>query len=526
MPESDVDAAGRYRWSGWTVAGVSQPDLALGRLTETHEYFHRQLDDTTAFGGLVAVCAVLATACPGEGWERMRDRLQAMSDLVHETYAVGMSLLTTQRHLARVGGYPLYDRHVAILEQLVGDQTHPWVALAALRAAATACMQSPAIGAAVEVRLSNFVPASIAVADRPNHRLVALMRSAYAETVAREQADAAALFASEPWWIGSDRARLAPESMDGEPGRYSQQLHRRLLAAAATSLSAVGAAVLDDDSHHHELRELLGQARGLAPAGLARIGALVETGGGDLLHGGALDSQTITLSAAPRRATFLPAGTVSGMSGEGASRHGFVAITRPECLRSRYELSGVALPDQPAVACLRTTVFDGEVRDSVLFVAVDAPEELSGQEHPIYVSVTSSAAAAAPEMTSRWMTHADPSCLSLVMDTPATAALHRWCERDGTRFRTVTRQVNAHGVDLRIIAGRIDDAGRQSALVIIPTTEFGARWFEAATQEDPILHRSVVIDPDLFEQESAHMDVVLTHLILEEPVVGTGSWNA
>jgi hypothetical protein len=35
-----------------------------------------------------------------------------------------------------------------------------------------------------------------------------------------------------------------------------------------------------------------------------------------------------------------------------------------------------------------------------------------------------------------------------------------------------------------------------------------------------------VIDPDLFEQESAHMDVVLTHLILEEPVVGTGSWNA
>jgi hypothetical protein len=97
------------------------------------------------------------------------------------------------------------------------------------------------------------------------------------------------------------------------------------------------------------------------------------------------------------------------------------------------------------------------------------------------VSVTSSAAPAAQEMTARWMTHADPRRVSLVMDTPATAALRRWCERDGTRFRTVTRQVNAHGVDLRIIAGRIDDAGRQSALVIIPTTEFGARWFEAAT---------------------------------------------
>jgi hypothetical protein len=156
---------------------------------------------------------------------------------------------------------------------------------------------------------------------------------------------------------------------------------------------------------------------------------------------------------------------------------------------------------------------------------VDEPGRIEENEHPIYVSVTSSAAAAAPEMTSRWMSYAERSRLSLVMDTPASAALHRWCERDGARFRAATRQIDAHGVDVRIIAGRIEQNGRQSALVIIPTTEFGARWFEAATQEDPILNRSVVIDPDLFEEESTHMDIVLTHLILEEPVVGTGSWN-
>jgi hypothetical protein len=112
------------------------------------------------------------------------------------------------------------------------------------------------------------------------------------------------------------------------------------------------------------------------------------------------------------------------------------------------------------------------------------------------------------------------------MDTPATAALRRWCQSDGARFRTATRQINAHGVDLRIIAGRVEHDGRQSALVIIPTTEFGARWFEAAVHEDPLHKRAVVVDTDLFKEESAHMDVVLTHLILEVPVVGTGSWNA
>jgi hypothetical protein len=155
MSEGHTPTQGLYRWSGWTVAGVPHPDLAVARLTETHEYFHRQLDDTTAFGGLVAVYAALVTARPGDGWDQARDRLQAMSDVVHETHAVGMSLLTTQRRLAPIDGYPLYDRYVDILRQLVGDDTHPWVALAALRATATACMQTPALTDALAAGLAD-----------------------------------------------------------------------------------------------------------------------------------------------------------------------------------------------------------------------------------------------------------------------------------------------------------------------------------------------------------------------------------
>jgi hypothetical protein len=162
----------------------------------------------------------------------------------------------------------------------------------------------------------------------------------------------------------------------------------------------------------------------------------------------------------------------------------------------------------------------------VLFVLIDTPESLANAEVPIYVSLSSSAYVAAPRAAAAWMRFCDPRRLSLVMDTPATAALRRWCRPDGARFRTATRHVSSEGADLHLIAGRIENGRQQSALVVIPTTEFGARWFEAATHEDPLFNRAVVVDADIFEEESNHLDVLLPHLLLEEPVVGTGSWRA
>lgn len=525
MAAREPERGGRYRWFGWTIAGIAANDVSADRLTETHEYFHRQLDDTTAFGGLVTTCAALADAGVGSSWPQTRNRLQAMSDLVHEVFAVGMSLLTTQRPIQPVEGYPMYDRYVAIIRRLLGEQTHPWVALAALRAVATVCMQSPALKLAADAAIERFDPTSIAREDRPNHRLAALLNSEFSMLVQSENSAAEQRHDTESWWTGSEDVRLTPESMDGRAGELSQELHRRCFEAAAAALRPAGAEILEADSHHGDLRRVLEQARKLAPEGLMRIGALVESPGGELLHGGALDSQTITLTAAPRRASVLPYGSLSGLSGEGPRRHGFLTLVRPERLQASYELQGIPLPSAPAIACLRTTVFDGEVRDSLLLLVVDEPHSLAEGEVPIYVSLSSSAAAAAPDAAAAWMNYANRRRLSLVMDTPATAALHRWCSADGARFRTATRHISAEGMDLRIIAGRVENAGRQSALVVIPTTEFGARWFEAATHEDPLLKKAVVVDHDIFEEESDHLDVLLTHLLLEEPMVGTGSWS-
>ena len=172
---------------------------------------------------------------------------------------------------------------------------------------------------------------------------------------------------------------------------------------------------------------------------------------------------------------------------------------------------------------MRTTVFDGETRDSVLLLLVDGHEHVA-EAHPVYTCVFSSAAARDPEGVKVWMRWADPQRLSLVMDTPATAALRRWCA-GGARFFCATRQVQVGDDDIRVIVGRVEAGSGRSPLVVIPSTEFGARWFESACMEDPVLDAAIVDDPALFDREADHLDVVLTHLLLEERFLGTGSWR-
>lgn len=518
---ADFDLIGAlYDHFGWRVP-ATPIDVGQGRLAETHEFFHRQLDDTTSFGSLMATVAALAEALPRERWTEVRGRLVAMSDLVHETFAVGMSLLTTQRPIEQIDNYPTYDRYVRTVQRMLGADADPWVALAALRAGATACMQTRALAAASRGLLV-FSPAALALIDRPNHRLAALLAGGFADDVAREETRSSRVYASEPWWQSVGPVRLPPEALDGAAANGFEAVYRRLFAEAEKIIVRSGGTVVATDGYEKDLRLLLDEANGLAPD-LPRIGALMTTHDDDLSHGGPLDAQTVELTAAPRRATLLPYGSLSGLSGEGNDRHAFVVVTTPRRLRSAYHLEGISLPDEGPLACLRATLYDGEERDSILLLHVDGPEQLA-EEVPVYVSILSSAATEDPERTSHWMRAFDTEHVSLVMDTPATPALRSWCA-DGARFRTETRLVLFERDEVRVIAGRIEAPGRRSPLILIVSTEFGARYFEAVCAEDPRLGSAVIKDDRFFEREGIGLDIALFHLLLEERFLGTGSWR-
>lgn len=513
----------RYDWFGWSI-DAAPVEMSAGRLAETHEHFHRQLDDTTAFGGLMTTVAALADSLGSSEWLERRDRLKSMCDIVHESFAVGMSLLTTQRPMQVVPGYPAYDRYVHVVIRLLGAEVHPWVALAALRAASTACMQSGALAIAAGVNIERFTPSDLPRLERPNHRLAVLLAGSFKERVAAANRTAEAEHGNARWWQPMDGVMLAPAAMDGAAGEASQVLHRELLNHAEDLVAAAGGMTTDTEAYHVALRELLSQARAQAPEGLARIGALVESPGGEVMHGGALDSQTIQLTAAPSRTVVLPHGSASGLSGADEDAHVFIVLTRPERIERAFAVvEGIDLPSTPSVALLRSTVYDGERRDCVLHIVLDDPPQFD-RSTSVYLSVLSSAVASDPETAAMWMRWADPSRLSLVMDTPSSAALKRWCGSGG-RFRTQTRLVVVEGMEVRIIAGRVEEGERRSPLVIIPTTEFGARWFEAACLEDSELAAAVLEDDQFFEQHQQHLNIVLTHLLYEERFIGTGSWR-
>lgn len=253
------------------------------------------LDDTTAFGGLVGAVATLADALPNARWAQVRIQLQDMSDLVHESFAVGMSLLTTQRRLGPIENYPTYDRHVRIAQRLVGCDAHPWVALAALRAAAVSSVQSGALRLARISGLDTFTPLGLSPMERPNHRLAALLEGRFSELVSDEQAPARQMYGNERWWLPAGDVLLSPDSMDGVAAEAFSVLLSRLIEQAEEMIRTAGGSVVAWDAHHDDLRALLVEAQQLAPDGLARIGALVESPGGELLHGGPLDGQILEL---------------------------------------------------------------------------------------------------------------------------------------------------------------------------------------------------------------------------------------
>lgn len=261
--------SGRYEWFGWTVSAASGVDIGLARLTETHEHFHRHLDDTTAFGGLVTTIAALAEAQPDQRWRRVHGQLVTQTDLLNETFAVGASLLTTQRGLKIIDGYPLYDRYVTILERLLGS-VHPWVALAGLRAAAMACMQSSALELASVTGFGDFEPTQIPPLERPNHRLSALVQSHFDQEVAKAERVLERDHGAEPWWQRTAQVALPAESMEGEAGALSETLQDRLFVCAADFLRARGAQVLGHDAHHEQLRALLAAASSQASRGFGR----------------------------------------------------------------------------------------------------------------------------------------------------------------------------------------------------------------------------------------------------------------
>jgi hypothetical protein len=241
------------------------------RLVTVHEALHASLNDTTAFGILLAVCAVLART-ERAGYQGTLERLVGSCRIVHESFATYTSLwLVVGGDSAFLDGYPWYQRWYKDASDLVPVPDHLRRKEMMLEAAARACMQSPVLDRLV--RLGPDSPDdvwSIPLTERPDQRFGLLHEAADLAFWARSWQRCGDAVGGGSLWaaIGaSDRdPSRRPETYDEALATQIQTCASLLYEDVAGLLAAHGAPTLDYDGHRRFRGRVIEAVERAAPA--------------------------------------------------------------------------------------------------------------------------------------------------------------------------------------------------------------------------------------------------------------------
>jgi len=143
--EADSGAGAYNSFDRWSTSLRGDAGSDGARLVTVHEALHAALNDTTAFGVLMAACAVLGQAA-GDEYEAALRRLVGQCRGVHEAFATFQSLwLAVAGDMSYLSGYPRYQRWYQDASDLVPIPDHTRRKEMMLEAAARACMQAPVL---------------------------------------------------------------------------------------------------------------------------------------------------------------------------------------------------------------------------------------------------------------------------------------------------------------------------------------------------------------------------------------------
>jgi hypothetical protein len=240
------------------------------RLVTVHEALHASLNDTTAFGILLAACAVLARTEDG-GYQGALERLVGYCRTVHESFATFTSLwLVADGDGAFLQGYPRYQRWYKDASDLVRIPDHLRRKEMMLEAAARACMQPPVLD-----RMARLGPDSpevwgIPLTERPDHRFGLLHQAADQAFWTRSWQRCADAVGGGSLWAAieaSDRdPSRRPETYDEALASQIQTCANLLYEDVAGLLAAHGAPTLDYDGHRRFRAGVIEAIERAAPA--------------------------------------------------------------------------------------------------------------------------------------------------------------------------------------------------------------------------------------------------------------------
>jgi hypothetical protein len=526
--ESDA-GAGSYnsfdRWSTSLRGGSAGSDGA--RLVTVHEALHVALNDTTAYGVLLAACSALARSNGGQ-YEAALLRLVGQCRGVHEAFATFQSLwLVVAGDASYLMGYPRYQRWYRDSSDLIPLPDHTRRKEMMLEAAARACMQAPVLDRIVS-GATDFASWAPPASERPDERFALLHRVAGAGFWTRAWAACAATVSGTALWAALEASdhdvMVRPETYNDAFAEPLATCAHLLYGAVAGLLAEHGAVTLDYDEHRTRLAEIIGAVEVASPAARGLLLASndnrsVQEESFEMWRRERLVLRDQPLPAVMRRFDKVVSDRriPSLLSGKGEKMHVFAAARPADRLLEQFTI------DQPGVAWLRGKGSDPVVtvrstpNDSkvVELTVLDDPAQLtqlaSALPHPLTAHVNISLACLGDlAWRGRWSRALRRARLTGLVDLSPMEQLNLW-QRERQDFSYAQATIgDRHGEAAELMVWVVGDTNLPLLLVCTSVTcdvlqQYIERTYPTARWTSKVI-----------QSRQTEIELVTSHLLLEE----------
>lgn len=521
---------GVNRFDHWAVRLECDPRSPRARMATLHEMYHGLLNDSTAYGAVLHVAALLARLAPDD--DAVLDRLDALIGgalETHETYATYSAAFVASRGVvdrALIAPYAGYDRYLERALTMAGAMANPVIGFQMVQSMCRAAMQVGFIEQ-LAATAPDAWPAVLEQQDGPDARL-GLLEDARVVDSARRVLDAwapddplvAALLAARPgpdWDYDTIIDERFDPAIDAVGGR--------LYAHCRDALTARDQACLSFNGHQAHTAALLECVEGHLPASVgsgrlraAAPGSQLE----DLVSGFAQEQLVISpvpLPAVWHRLADIPLGAGRGILA-GPPPHALIVVRPRRRLEAQYA-PGPPSAGEDFVVAIRRRGPDESGRPTVEWFTIDTPETLDAWRGTLptetrLICCVSMSALADARVLGTWLPALhDIGPVDVLIDLDPFRHLRLWHEQAAFTIRYTTIDLTDGESTHVVFALRPDVDGGQTFLAICSAAVAAALAHEIG--DLTAAGGAFVPDQDIVLGRMEPLNLLLSHILREEP---------
>jgi hypothetical protein len=526
--EANAGAGAYNSFDRWSTALRGDAASDGARLVTVHEALHAALNDTTAYGVLLAACSALVQT-ERSSYEQELARLVGQCRGVHEAFATFQSLwLVVAGDLSYLDGYPRYQRWYRDARDLVPLPDSSRRKEMMLEAAARACMQAPVLDRLIAGPDNLSHAWAPPARDRPDERFAMLHRTADANFWSHAWARCAAAVSGTPLWAALEASdhdvTSRPETYDDAYAEPLATCAHLLYDSVARLLGEQGADTLDYDGHRSKLDEVVAIVEAVSPA--AR-GLLIPSSDKRTVREESYEMwrrERLVLRDRPLLATVRRFSEVVAdrqipalLSGGGEKLHVFASVRPADRLVDQFALDQSAqrwLAEQGSapIVTVRSTSDRSEAID---LTVLDDPYELVAlsksvpKRLAVHVNV-SLACLGDRAWRDRWSRALRRTRLTGLVDLSSMAQLKLWHD-EGQRFSYAQATVHdVQSVPAELMVWLVGDTNLPLLLVCTSVTGDVLKKYIEDT------YPTAQEDPEVIVRRQATIELATSHLLFEE----------